>query len=339
MDLSKISNTEILHRLERLAPTERKITHLILWHIAEVETRKLFIDVGFASTKEYLIRKLKYSEGSAARRLEGARLLIKIPEAAEKIETGVLNLSQVLQVQKCLKHESKNGREVSADKTTRILSMISEKTIFETERVLAKELNQPILTFDKIRPQQNDSVRMEVTLTADQMKELEQAESFLSHICHDGSWANVLTFLAQSYNKKIKGKELAAREVQISHSKETMKDMKDMKDHSAASGKANAKYTTKCATKAVTSSSLSSSPTKNKRSYIPVNTRRNLLKRANYQCEYKDLKTNTKCCSSYQLQFDHSIPVAKGGNNSHLRVLCKSHNLSEARRWGLHYKS
>ncbi len=328
MDLSKISNAEILHRLERLAPTERKITHLILWHIAEVETRKLFIDAGFASTKEYLIKQLKYSEGSAARRLEGARLLIKIPEAAEKIESGSLNLSQVLQVQKCLKYETKNGREVSAAKTTQILSLISEKTIFETERVLAKELNQPILTFDKIRPQQDDSIRMEITISADQMKELEQAKSFLSHICHEGSWADVLSYLAQHYNKKIKGKEKPSE-----HCEMTIFKAGDQSQKISATKKPSTPLgSTSCATNTAARSRAAGF----QRSYISIHTRRRLLKRAHYQCEYRDIKTNTRCCSVYQLQFDHSIPVAKGGGSSPLRVLCKSHNLSEARKWGLH---
>src|SRR5437868_15364486 len=43
LDLAKISNEEILSRLDRLAKSERKITHLILWHILEVESRKLHL--------------------------------------------------------------------------------------------------------------------------------------------------------------------------------------------------------------------------------------------------------------------------------------------------------
>ena len=33
MDLSKISNPELLFRLTKLAKSERKLLHLVLWHI------------------------------------------------------------------------------------------------------------------------------------------------------------------------------------------------------------------------------------------------------------------------------------------------------------------
>ncbi|UXR63851.1 hypothetical protein EZJ49_12335 [Bdellovibrio bacteriovorus] len=46
MDLSQVSNHELLNRVEKLSRTERKITYLILWHIVEVETRALLKKVG-----------------------------------------------------------------------------------------------------------------------------------------------------------------------------------------------------------------------------------------------------------------------------------------------------
>lgn len=73
MNLSKIRNHELLARLEKLSRTERKITHVILWHILEVDTRKLFAGPGYSSCFEYLTKGLGYSEGSANRRLQSAR--------------------------------------------------------------------------------------------------------------------------------------------------------------------------------------------------------------------------------------------------------------------------
>jgi 5-methylcytosine-specific restriction endonuclease McrA len=54
-------------------------------------------------------------------------------------------------------------------------------------------------------------------------------------------------------------------------------------------------------------------------------------------CEYSDPVTGKKCDSNYQLQKDHIIPKAKGGSDdlTNFRTLCRTHNLSEARRWGL----
>jgi 5-methylcytosine-specific restriction endonuclease McrA len=47
--------------------------------------------------------------------------------------------------------------------------------------------------------------------------------------------------------------------------------------------------------------------------------------------------TQQKCQSTYQLQVDHRVPIARGGSNeeSNLRVLCRTHNLLAAKQWGL----
>nr|WP_295904026.1 HNH endonuclease signature motif containing protein [uncultured Bdellovibrio sp.] len=105
MDLSKIANSELLGRLEKLTRTERKMTHLILCHINEVESRRLYAELGFDSMFKYLTKYLGYGEDSAYRRLQAARLLKQVPAVAEKIENGALNLTQLTQVQKCLKQE------------------------------------------------------------------------------------------------------------------------------------------------------------------------------------------------------------------------------------------
>ncbi|MES2803185.1 MAG: HNH endonuclease signature motif containing protein [Bdellovibrionota bacterium] len=204
MDLSQVENHELLNRLEKLSRSERKITHLILWHILELENRRLYADRGFSSCFEYLTQGLGYSEGSANRRLQSARLLKQVPEAAQKIENGSLKLSQLAQVQKCLRHEKQNGKPLTIERTQEILSLVESKNTFETEKVLAKEFNRTIEIREKLQPQKDHSVKLELTLTAEQMQELELAKSLLSHVCVQGTWAEVISYLAKNHNKKPK---------------------------------------------------------------------------------------------------------------------------------------
>jgi hypothetical protein len=110
MNLTKISNQEIIHRLDKLVKSERKITHLILWHINEFEMRSLFRGMGYENTFKYLVEHCHYSEASAYRRLNAARLLRKVPEFSEKVESGSLNLTQLSQVQSALKAKRKELR-------------------------------------------------------------------------------------------------------------------------------------------------------------------------------------------------------------------------------------
>ncbi|WP_413613084.1 DUF222 domain-containing protein [Bdellovibrio sp. HCB-110] len=202
MSLQNISNSELISRMEKLVRTERKITHLILLHILEIDERKLYAEMGFDSMYAYLTRGLGYSESSAYRRLQSARLLKQVPAVAEKLEEGSLNLSQLTQVQKCLKEQSQNsGQLLSASATMRVLEKIENKNTFETEKVLAIEFDHPIQIHESIKPQKDESVRIEFTLSKEQMEALEQAKSLLSHICPEGTWSEVISYLAKAPEK------------------------------------------------------------------------------------------------------------------------------------------
>lgn len=202
MDLKKISDLELTQRLEKLVRTERKITHVILSHINEMENRKLYADLGYDGMFSYLTEHLGYSESSAYRRLQSARLLKQIPIVAEKLESGTVNLSQLTQVQKCIKEEVRtSGAFLSEAKTLKILEEIENKNSFETQKILATEFNKPIQTHESIKPQADESVRLEVTLTKEEFADLQKARDLLSHVCPDGSWGEVIGVLAKKFNK------------------------------------------------------------------------------------------------------------------------------------------
>ncbi len=48
-NLKYISNDDLLFRTENLVQTERKIMHLVLSHILEIMSRKLYAELGFDS--------------------------------------------------------------------------------------------------------------------------------------------------------------------------------------------------------------------------------------------------------------------------------------------------
>jgi hypothetical protein len=330
MDLSKISSDELLVRLEKLAHTERKITHLILWHINEIESRRLFADLGFGSMYEYLTKHLGYGESSAYRRIQSARLLKQIPHLSDKLESGALNLTQLTQVQKCLKQEYKSGNKVDVVHVSEVLEQIENKSNFDTQKFLAVEFNQPVLKHETIKPQQDNCIRLEITLTQEQMATLQHAKDLLSHVLPEASWADVISILAQKHVKKVMGKikstspskEIALENNQIdpkSIGAATPMSMKSSSEHFA-----QAKLTSRFFTK-------------QERKHIKITTKRKLLVVANHCCEFQSLKTGRKCQSTYQLQSDHRIPLALGGSNEtqNFRVLCRTHNLLEARKLGL----
>jgi len=310
MDLARISNNELLIRLEKLAKTERKITHLILWHINETESRKLYAELGFGSMYEYLTKHLGYGESSAYRRIQSARLLKQIPHLAEKLEDGSLNLTQLTQVQRCLKEEKKLGVSMSFSKTAEILEKIENMSNHETQKILAVEFNQPIQVHEVVKAQRDQSVRLEITFTVEQVKVLQEARDLLSHSLPEASWAEVITMLAKKQIEKMKGRS--------KKSEETVSEKNEGPS---------------CTTQSFFS--------KQSRKYITRSVRRELLQRANHCCEYIDLLSGKKCGNRYQLQVDHRVPLACGGGHDreNLRILCRTHNLLAARQWGLRQKA
>src|SRR4051812_37338337 len=95
MNLKFLSNEAVEQGLKGLIIRERKMLHAILLYLQEVDRRKIHLLKGYSSLFEYLTKEMGYSAGSAQRRIEAIRLLQAVPDLGEKIETGVLNLSQI----------------------------------------------------------------------------------------------------------------------------------------------------------------------------------------------------------------------------------------------------
>jgi hypothetical protein len=206
LDLSKIPDQEILIRMQKLSRTERKIIHLVLWHINEVEIRKLYLQLHFDSLYKYLTQHLGYSEDSAYDHIQASRVLRNNPRIATKLECGTLKLSQLVKVEQSLKQEKKSGKTISPEITGNLLEKLENKTVFETEKILACELNQAPRTTQKIKPQKDNSVRIETTLNQEQHEILKKAQgaSFPTQF-----WAITLPRPSPSWLKAIFGKSKA----------------------------------------------------------------------------------------------------------------------------------
>ncbi len=219
--LKKLTNQELELRLKDLAIKERKLLHVILEHIKELEIRKLYLARAYPSVFEYLVKELGYSTSAAMRRLEAARLLRDVPIVAEKIQEGVLNLSQICELSRALKEKEKiSGDKVSCTLKTELVQAISGKTTQETQKELAVVLDIPIREFEKQKVQQDHSLRIEITLNKVQAEKLHQCKNLAAHLLmqkfnSDNSWATLFEVLADQYlNKKkvapLKKQTLAA---------------------------------------------------------------------------------------------------------------------------------
>ena len=320
-NLKYISNDELIFRTENLVQTERKIMHLVLIHILEIMDRKLYAGLGFNSMFTMMTKKYGYSEPSALRRIDAAKLLKNVPEVAGRLKSGTLNLSQAVQLQKCLESEANKGVSISEIRTHEILDMLENCNGFETKQVLAQEFDMPLKVQEIIRPQKDESVRLEITFTKEQFEELKKAKNLLSHIAHSGSWAEVISVMARKFNQSKLG--------QSNHSIQDKNSDSRLLSHPIL-GSATEVRNLKSKKVSLPSSIM-------RRPYSSVSLKRKLFSQAQGCCQYQSPDGN-RCGSQYQVQIDHVTPVIWGGETllENLRLLCRTHNLLAAQELRLH---
>ena len=128
-NLTKLSNKELITRLENLVACEKETTTDIVRHLSEVEVRKLYLELGYSLLFDYATRGLGYSESAAVRRIRIARAGSKVPEifyylAEEKVSLSALSV--------CAGAFAKeNGRE--------LLEELKGKTTEEAEWIAAAQ--------------------------------------------------------------------------------------------------------------------------------------------------------------------------------------------------------
>jgi hypothetical protein len=90
-----LSNEELLRRVEALAAREREATAELVAHLAELDTRRLYLAEGFASLFSYCTDALRLAEHAAYNRIEAARTSRRFPVILELLAKGALNVSTV----------------------------------------------------------------------------------------------------------------------------------------------------------------------------------------------------------------------------------------------------
>lgn len=116
MNLTHLTDKALLFDTKELARIGRENTVQLLFHLKEIDNRKLYSDLKFPSLYEYCSKELKLGEASAQKRIVTARLLNEIPDISSKIEKGSLTLTNISAAVKYMKDneivETETKREI-----------------------------------------------------------------------------------------------------------------------------------------------------------------------------------------------------------------------------------
>lgn len=295
--LQKLNNHELNAKVKSLATEERKLTQNILHHLAEVDRRKLYLTMAFPSLFEYLVKEIGYSAGAAQRRIDAARLLQVIPEVSAKIESGAINLSQVSKLQQACRQAKKAGKKISVSLKREVLGKLEHQGTAATDLVLAQEFQLEIKAHDKVQIQRDESVRLEVTFSKEEMQLIRQAQDLLSN----KTGGNLSQSIVEMARKVIRDSQPRKK-----------------------SGNFAENVTSTVAVKVETRQSQKLSALKS----LTPRLRRDVIFR-DLRCQYVDSKSGKACGSKRFLHIDHIVPLFAGGLHEpeNLRVLCSAHNI------------
>ena len=307
LHLKNLSDSDLELSLQNNVSSERKILHVILEHIREVDARKLHLKRGFPSLKRYLIENFGYSGSAADRRIEAAQLMKDVPDIAEKVRDGVLNLSQIGEIHSAIKQKERLGKcKISAEEKSELVEGVTGLTVHEVQQQLSQVLDIPIQRYEKIRMQQDGSAIVEMTLSKLSLEKLNRAKELLAQKLTQQrleiNMANVIEYALIQLVESLKFvEEQGSLEVEVSKL-----------------GQEVVSKSTQCGTDA---GSLRVNKT------LTPNTRNYVLKRDGC-CVFKDPSTGKVCGSKFALQADHVRSRRMGGDHSfeNLQTLCARHN-------------
>jgi 5-methylcytosine-specific restriction endonuclease McrA len=131
--LVALGNDQLVGALAELVRRENDALSDLLAHLAELDDRRLYLDLGFTSLFAYCTEALGFCKSAAGRRITAARVCRKYPEAFARVAKGELQLS-VLSVL---------NQHLSPENATELFEASSNKSYEQVELLLAARFPRP----------------------------------------------------------------------------------------------------------------------------------------------------------------------------------------------------
>lgn len=307
--IDAMTDGELLTRTEALVRAEREAMTAVIRHLREIQRRRLYSELGYQSLFDYAVRHLKYSEGQAGRRIQAMRLVDELPEIESRIESGALSLTNVSQAQGFFREyanqKSAEGCAAGAMSRVRkleILAALENKSSRDGEKELVRHMPDVRVPKELVRQVAVDIVEMNF-LASDALRvKLEEVRSLMGPEGAGMTLAQLIELMAElsleALASKRFGKHRAGGAV-------------------SAAGVPSARHPVQPVTPAPESRAASGTGTgQGSQRYISPGVKHFVWHRDGGKC--------VKCESRRNLNFDHIMPVARGGASTpdNLRLLC-----------------
>ena len=342
-ELKALTDNEVDERTVNLARQERVITERLLWHMKEVEVRRIYLnhpDCG--SLHAYAVRVLKMSDGSAGRRVNAARMLRDFPELGEQIVEGTTNLSKLSLMQVYVRAEEKRiGCKVPREFKQDLLAQIEDKPIYLAELALAQAMPEARPAHESKRVRPDGSVDRMFNSDPELNALIEEVRALNSHNPEFVNLTGLVRALCKEHLERHhpaykKPRKPRATKKPVDEPARGQKGRDSAFSKGEVSDPVCVEMTAENTRESVPQSdSAAELPRvmRERRAYQSVEIDRALWQRANSQCEHVE-ENGIRCTRRFHLQKDHIIPWSLGGSDDleNLQLLCRAHNLRKSTR-------
>jgi 5-methylcytosine-specific restriction endonuclease McrA len=341
ISLRHLSDQVLLRDLAMHTKNDRHTTALLLAHIAEVRRRKLYRGAGYPSMYLYLVHELLMSTDVALKRNQAAWAARKLPAILPAIEDGRLNLTGVVLLAPHLTRDNAEALLAAAThKTTRAIRQLIAERFPQAD---LRTVIQPIAPTIAASPA-TATVGLQLRDTPARSLELVSKPVEPAALSESAKAMEPLAAPPMPMVAKVAPLSPQRFGVQFTMDQSThdmLRDVQALLGPSVPSGdiagvfalaleclKARLEKTKfgKCEHPRTQRGS------KNAR-YVPSEVKRMVWERDGGRCSFIGAG-GKRCDARESLDFDHVIPVARGGEATvaNIRLCCREHNQYEAER-------
>ena len=317
--LSNLSDSVLLRRLAELVARDRVTMAAMLAHIAEVDSRRLYLPAAYPSMHAYCVRELRLSEDAAYRGITAARAARQFPAIFEAIAGGNLSLSAVGVLAPYL--ATANASE--------LLKAAAHKSESEIDQLIAERFprSEMLALVTSIPPARSLSTQLVPERVG--MTTPEQADARLAP-------ARVEDVAPQTRVAPIAAQRFALQFSIGQSAYDKLRHVQELLSHQIGPGDLAGVFErsldallahlgkSRCA--ATSRPQRNPRPTTSRR-HVPAHVMRAVRERDGDRCTFVS-ESGKRCEERSRLQLEHIVPVARGGEATaeNIRMLCHSHN-------------
>ncbi len=181
MDLSKLSDKQLILNTKYIVKQESALLVAILNHIKEIDRRRLYADFKQPSLLDLVMHELGYPRDQAVRRIQAMRLMREIPQVEKMMDSGQLNLTHVGIVQNLFSHQKKEGHALNQAEKVSVLEKVAGQSTREAQRIVFSLADTPLKFKERIKMIAQDTFEVTFTTKEVTVRNLENLKGRLAH--------------------------------------------------------------------------------------------------------------------------------------------------------------